>query len=56
MDDELADAIKRIEIQESTSGKRGIYNISGQKVSDNTNTDGLAPGLYIINGKKVLVK
>ncbi len=56
VDDELADAIKRIEIQESTSGKRGIYNISGQKVSDNTNTDGLAPGLYIINGNKVLVK
>ncbi|MBR3453963.1 MAG: hypothetical protein IKH26_01440 [Bacteroidaceae bacterium] len=56
VDDELADAINRIEIKESTSGKKGIYNTSGQKVSNNTNTDGLAPGLYIINGKKVLVK
>ena len=32
-----------------------VYNMSGQKVSDH-GLDGLAPGLYIMNGKKVVVK
>lgn len=34
-----------------------IYNIMGQKVRSNAlSTDGLKSGIYIINGKKVLVK
>ena len=32
-----------------------VYNMSGQKVSDH-GLDGLAPGLYIMNGKKVVKK
>lgn len=32
----------------------GVYNLQGVKVSNDLNT--LAPGLYIVNGKKVLVK
>lgn len=34
--------------------KEGIYTLSGMKVSGNANS--LKPGLYIINGKKYLVK
>ena len=34
----------------------GIYNLKGQLVRRNTTTEGLAKGLYIINGKKVVVK
>lgn len=34
-----------------------IYNVMGQKVRSNTlSTEGLKSGIYIINGKKVLVK
>ena len=34
-----------------------IYNIMGQKVRSNAlSTEGLKSGIYIINGKKVLVK
>lgn len=57
VDDELADAIRRIEMEENAAaGKGGIYTISGQRVSDKADVSGLAPGLYIVNGKKVLVK
>lgn len=34
-----------------------IYNVYGQKVRSNTqSTEGLARGIYIVNGKKVMVK
>lgn len=34
-----------------------IYNIAGQLVRQNaTSADGLAPGIYIMNGKKIVVK
>ncbi|MBM6991749.1 MAG: hypothetical protein I3J02_00535, partial [Prevotella sp.] len=32
----------------------GIYNLQGQKVG--YTTEGLVPGLYIINGKKVIIR
>jgi len=34
--------------------KVDVYNVSGIKVADNTN--GLQPGIYIVKGRKVLVK
>ena len=34
----------------------GIYNLSGQLIQKNNNTDGLAKGIYIIAGKKVIIK
>lgn len=34
----------------------GVYTIYGQKVSDDPNTTNLSKGVYIVNGKKVLVK
>ena len=36
------------------SGK--VYNLGGQVVSSNGSTAGLAKGIYIVNGKKVVVK
>lgn len=35
---------------------RAVYNIMGVKVSDNGSTEGLPAGIYISNGKKILVK
>lgn len=34
----------------------GVYTIYGQKVSDDSDTSKLSKGVYIVNGKKVLVK
>lgn len=34
----------------------GIYNLNGQKISDNASTAGLAKGIYISGGKKIVVK
>ena len=34
----------------------GIYNLKGQLVRSNMSTEGLAKGLYLINGKKVVIK
>ena len=38
-------------VKVETEGKKVIYDLSGRRVNDMT-----APGLYIVNGKKVLVK
>jgi hypothetical protein len=35
-----------------TVAKSGVYTLDGRRV----NADDLRPGLYIINGKKVVVK
>lgn len=34
----------------------GIYNLSGQLIQKSNNADGLAKGIYIIAGKKVIIK
>ena len=47
--DELITGVEDITI--SNNGEPVIYNISGIRVKDLT-----VPGVYIINGKKVLVK
>ncbi len=52
--DENANAIQGVSGEAPVAG--GVYTISGQLVRRNANAEGLAPGLYIINGKKVLVK
>ncbi len=33
-----------------------VYDLSGRVVSENASTDGLKRGIYIVNGKKILVK
>lgn len=37
-----------------TLGFRGVYNLSGQKVSETT--EGLPAGIYIVNGQKMVVR
>lgn len=34
----------------------GVYNINGQKVADGTSLEGLPKGIYIMNGKKYVIK
>lgn len=34
----------------------GIYNLNGQKVSDNSSMDNLPKGIYIVNGRKMVVR
>ena len=57
MDDETTD-IDFIEIDNNGQQVNGnIYNLNGQLVRKNaTNVEGLAKGIYIVNGKKVSVK
>ena len=50
------DAIANIEHSTSNIGN-SVYDLSGRKISAQSSTiNGLKPGLYIINGKKVAVK
>ena len=39
-------------VKEALQGK--VYNLNGQLVGDST--EGLAKGVYIVNGKKVIIK
>ena len=41
---------------DETSAPAGIYSASGLLVRQGTTLEGLQPGLYIVNGRKVLVK
>lgn len=43
--------IESIENDNAAGGKRTIYNLQGQRVSEN-----VAKGIYIVNGKKVIIK
>lgn len=36
--------------------KKGIYNLHGQLISNGSDTTGLPAGIYIVNGKKCVVK
>lgn len=49
--------ISNIEVENEQSVDGNIYNVNGQLVRQNAkNTNGLAKGIYIVNGKKVIVK
>ena len=50
------DAIESIELAASPMSDGNIYTISGQRVSSSSDVRQLKRGLYIINGRKVLVK
>lgn len=44
-------------VEKTGSNVKGIYNLNGQMVRSNTDdTTGLPSGIYIVNGKKVIVK
>ncbi len=52
----IADLVSGIAgVTTDTSAPATIYTIAGVRVNATT-TDGLPKGLYIVNGKKVLVK
>lgn len=38
------------------SGRAGIYNLHGQRVGNGSSVDGLPRGVYIVNGRKCVVK
>lgn len=40
----------------SDAAVEGIYNLNGQKVSDNSSIDNLPKGIYIVNGRKMVVR
>lgn len=42
--------------EEQTNFVKGVYTIDGVKVSPNNSLEGLAPGVYIMGGKKYTVK
>ncbi len=51
----LATGIQGVKVNDSVAPSlQGVYNVAGQRVASTADT--LAPGLYIINGKKVVVK
>lgn len=51
--DNTPTGINQVEtVKEALQGK--VYNLNGQLVG--TSTDGLAKGIYIVNGKKVIIK
>ena len=52
--DDTPNAIMDISTEGATPN--GIYTIGGQLVRQNSDIRDLAPGLYIINGKKTLIK
>lgn len=35
---------------------KGVFNLNGQRISNNADTTGLPAGMYIVNGKKCIVK
>ena len=58
MDDEATDIdFIGLETDNINLGDGNVYNVNGQLVRKNTkNLDGLAKGVYIINGKKAVIK
>lgn len=54
---EISTGIKAIESAAKVASSGDVYTISGQKVRANaTSLKGLAKGIYIINGKKIVVR
>ena len=43
-------------VSEKATAAEGVYSISGQLVRNSSDTTGLPAGVYIVSGKKVLVK
>ena len=43
-------------VEEDFSMNSNVYDLSGRIVSEDSSLEGLAPNIYVVNGKKVLVK
>lgn len=56
-DGDITNGISGITVEgENNVNATGIYNLNGQKVSDGTSTENLSKGIYIVNGKKYVVR
>ena len=53
--DDSTTGIEEIVDQPKKQDAEGIYSLGGQLIRKGTTTDGLAKGIYIVNGKKVIV-
>lgn len=51
IEDNLTDAVNK-----SLYSTNRIYSLSGQMVKEGTSLEGLSKGIYIVNGKKIVVK
>ena len=54
-DYDTATAIQSV-VSKTTTEKSGIYTLTGARVAEGNSTEGLTKGIYIINGKKVVVR
>ena len=55
-DDDVTGIEEVIALPKKKSTISGVYNLCGQLVRKGNSTEGLAQGIYIVDGKKVLVK
>lgn len=55
-DGDITNGISGITADKENTNVTGVYNLNGQKVSDGTTTDNLPKGIYIVNGKKHVVR
>lgn len=51
----VATSISKV-VSEEMSAKEGVYTLTGVKVKDGNNTKGLPTGIYIVNGKKLIIR
>lgn len=51
----IADGIERVKMTPACDISNGIFTINGMRMPTNS-IDDLSPGLYIVNGKKVVIK
>ena len=53
--DDITSGINEVVADEEQNAPKGVYTLGGVKVAEEAN-DNLAPGLYIIDGKKVCIR
>ncbi len=54
--DDAVDGITAVSTEMGKNTSKGVYNINGQLVNTNGSTVGLPAGIYMVNGKKLVVK
>ena len=51
---EIPDGIETVKATDVKAQSKGVYSLSGQRIADST--EGLQKGVYIVNGRKTVVK
>ena len=53
----ITTAVENAVVNESSKNKGVVYNLSGQAVRENNaSLEGLSKGVYVVNGKKIVVR